>query len=156
MKRFRLVIPGRFKSFWREGVEEFVRRLRRYEPVEVVTAREISIPGSPAQFSVYRLRQWEEIRRLLRENAQLLVFDRRGKFWSTEDVVSLLKEVRMKGQAVDMVIGGPLGLPQAALDDADHVVSVSGFTLTHQMTALVVLEQIYRACKIISGEPYAY
>lgn len=156
MKRLRLLVPGKFKSFWREGVSEFTRRLSRYEPVEVVTARELPIPASPAQFSVLKTKQWAELKRLLRKDAVLMVFDPTGKLWTTDDMVSFLRNLRMNGKVSDMVIGGPLGLPREALEEADYVVAVSGFTLTHQMTALLVLEQIYRACKILAGEPYAY
>ena len=57
-------------------------------------------------------------------------------------------------QEIDFIIGGDQGLAQSLLSEADLCLSLSRMTFTHQMTRLILLEQIYRAFTIIRGEPY--
>jgi 23S rRNA (pseudouridine1915-N3)-methyltransferase len=53
-----------------------------------------------------------------------------------------------------VIIGGDLGLSEAVLARADLRLSISPMTFTHQMVRMILLEQVYRACRINSGEPY--
>jgi len=52
------------------------------------------------------------------------------------------------------VVGGAHGLDQSVLDRADYTLSLSTFTLPHDLARIVLLEQLYRACSILRGEPY--
>ncbi|MBW1936907.1 MAG: 23S rRNA (pseudouridine(1915)-N(3))-methyltransferase RlmH [Deltaproteobacteria bacterium] len=58
------------------------------------------------------------------------------------------------GRTICFVTGGPLGLSKSLLDQADRVLSLSKLTLTHEMSRLLLLEQIYRAFTILRGEKY--
>jgi 23S rRNA (pseudouridine1915-N3)-methyltransferase len=54
------------------------------------------------------------------------------------------------------VVGGPLGLDEAVLERADERLSFGPPTLPHQLARVVLLEQLFRAHKILAGEPYHY
>ena len=66
---------------------------------------------------------------------------------------AFLEERRASGRDICFVIGGPFGLELA---DVDHRLSLGRFTLPHQLARVVLLEQLYRAHKILAGEPYHY
>ena len=68
----------------------------------------------------------------------------------------LLEERRAGGRDVCFVIGGPFGLSEAVLERADERLSLGAITLPHQLARVVLLEQLFRAHKIVLGEPYHY
>ena len=74
------------------------------------------------------------------------------------DSPTLAKQIErweMQGlKKISFVIGGPLGLSAAILKKADFILSLSPMTFTHDMTRLLLLEQLYRACTIKAGEKY--
>jgi 23S rRNA (pseudouridine1915-N3)-methyltransferase len=78
----------------------------------------------------------------------------RGKNWSTEELSHQLAEWRMDGHNVSFVIGGPDGLSQTCLDQADAKWSLSNLTLPHPLVRIVFVEQLYRAWTILQNHPY--
>jgi len=78
-----------------------------------------------------------------------------GKELSSEQLAARLHEWQMAGVSLlVVVIGGDLGISRAVLKRADLSLSLSPMTFTHQMVRMIILEQLYRACRINSGEPY--
>jgi 23S rRNA (pseudouridine1915-N3)-methyltransferase len=65
-----------------------------------------------------------------------------------------LQERRLEARDVCLLIGGPAGLPDEALEAATESISLGPQTMAHQLARVVVLEQLYRAAKILAGEPY--
>jgi 23S rRNA (pseudouridine1915-N3)-methyltransferase len=71
------------------------------------------------------------------------------------DLAAQVESWAMQGQKkITFIIGGPLGLSPAILTNADLILSLSPMTFTHEMTRLLLLEQLYRACTIRAGEKY--
>ena len=101
-------------------------------------------------------RETEELKKRILPESVVLVLDRRGKETSSEELAEFLREVRDKGKDLTVLIGGPFGLDETALSDADYVLSLSKMTFTHGTCVLLMLEQIFRAFKIIQGESYHY
>jgi len=156
VKMIRVIVVGKpKKGFFSEGVREFSTRLSPYK-VKVEYIKESGIPRSPSLFEDVRQKEWNMVRRRIKSKEKIFLWDSRGELWNTDTMVSFLKEIRGSGSKIVMVIGGPLGFSQGAYRDADYIVSLSKFTFTHQMALLMVLEQLYRSFKIISGQPYAY
>ena len=94
-------------------------------------------------------------RRRLASEDYLVALDRSGKQYRSEGFARWLDQ--LSGQArgrICFVIGGPLGLSKDLIDRADHVLSLSRMTFTHEMSRLILLEQIYRAMTILRGEKY--
>jgi 23S rRNA (pseudouridine1915-N3)-methyltransferase len=78
-----------------------------------------------------------------------------GKALDSLELADWLREQILDGQKeTAFVIGGPLGLAPDVLERADLVLSLSRMTFPHQMARLILLEQIYRAFRIMRGEPY--
>jgi len=78
---------------------------------------------------------------------------REGEQLDSLSFARFLEDRRQAGRDVCFVIGGPLGLQ---LEDVDHRFSLGPLTLPHQLARVVLLEQLYRAHKILAGEPYHY
>lgn len=88
-------------------------------------------------------------------NLQPVPVDRRGETWESEQLAAYLEEQAVHGKAgLAFLIGGPLGLSEALCSSASLVLSLSSFTLPHELARLVLVEQIYRAGTIRRGEPY--
>jgi 23S rRNA (pseudouridine1915-N3)-methyltransferase len=78
-----------------------------------------------------------------------------GQQWDSVDFVNHLAQVPQKGyQRIIFMIGGSLGLGEAAIKRADEKMSLSKMTFPHQLARVLLLEQIYRAAKISAGERY--
>ncbi len=91
----------------------------------------------------------------LPDGFDLVVVDERGERWSSEALAAYLADLSMLGRpGAVFVIGGPLGLSESLRARASHVLSLSSFTLPHELARLVLVEQIYRAGTIQRGEPY--
>jgi 23S rRNA (pseudouridine1915-N3)-methyltransferase len=87
------------------------------------------------------------------QRAFVSLLDREGEEMDSLRFSRFLEERRMSGRDVCFVIGGPFGLDLA---EVDHRFSLGAITLPHQLARVVLLEQLYRAHKILAGEPYHY
>ncbi len=89
--------------------------------------------------------------RRIPERAYVSLLDAGGASYSSEDFARWLEDRRQAGRDVCFVVGGPFG---TALDRCDHRLSLGPMTLPHQLARVVLLEQLFRAHKILAGEPY--
>jgi 23S rRNA (pseudouridine1915-N3)-methyltransferase len=88
--------------------------------------------------------------------AYVCALDREGTAVSSERLAELIEERRMSRADLAFVIGGPFGLDAEVLERADLRLSLGPITLPHQLARVVLLEQLFRAHKIVAGEPYHY
>ena len=87
-------------------------------------------------------------------DARLVCLDGRGRMMDSIEWSGWLDERRLEARDVIIAIGGPSGLPDGVLERADEVISLGPQTIAHQLARIVLLEQLFRASKILSGEPY--
>lgn len=150
--KIRLLWVGKTREEWlRQGVEEYAGRLRRYFPLEIAEAREEK-GGDP---ELMRRREGERVEKLLPKNGRLILLDERGTQLSSPDLATVLGKHR-DGATPELVfaVGGAYGFSDPLRQRADQTISLSRMTFTHQMVRLILLEQLYRACTILGGEPY--
>lgn len=89
------------------------------------------------------------------QDSFVIVLDVNGVHWSSETLAENLHRYEIAGRnSLSIIIGGDLGLSDAVIARSTVRLSLSPMTFTHQMIRLIILEQIYRACKINHGEPY--
>lgn len=154
IRRATIVAVGKLRGWAAEGSDEYLKRLGRYFPVEVVEVAEEDMNRHPTEQVLSA-----EAGRLLKRvpsGAHLVALDReRGKQLSSEKFSERLSSLGVSGQShVAFVIGGPLGLSDEVLKQADEVISFGAITLPHALARVVLLEQVYRAVKIGRGEKY--
>ncbi len=104
-----------------------------------------------ARLELIELRDDKQVVRRLPERAFTSLLDRDGQAFDSESFAAFLEERRQGGRDLCFVIGGPKGLD---LEGVEHRFSLGPLTLPHQLARVVLLEQLYRAHKILAGEPY--
>jgi len=153
--KIRLIVPGRITGFIKDGVDHYKKLLRRFADVEIITiARDRDI--KKARKDIIIRKEAERIERYLRERAFLLLLDVRGKELGSEDFSELLGRILERGKNLDIVIGGPFGIGDSIRKKADFLLSISKMTFTHELCVILILEQLFRAFKILKGETYHY
>ena len=132
--RYVVLAVGRARPPYADDVEHYLRLLRRHARVEHVEVRED-----------------EDVERRLPQRAFVSLLDAGGTTYSSEAFARWIEERRRAGRDVCFVVGGPFG---TALTRVDHRLSFGPATLPHQLARVVLLEQLFRAHKILAREPY--
>jgi 23S rRNA (pseudouridine1915-N3)-methyltransferase len=154
IRRATIIAAGTLKGWADEGCQDYLRRLRRYFPVEVVEVPEEDLNRRAPEEVLAA-----EARRLLKKipaGAYVIALDReRGESLSSEKLARRLDSLGLSGRShVAFILGGPLGLSPELNREANALVSFGSITLPHALARVVLLEQLYRAAKINRGEKY--
>ena len=156
--RIRIVCIGKLKErYWSEAVEEYSKRLSRYCELEIVQLKEARLPdrASLADEQNVIFEEGQSILKNLKEGSQVITLEIKGKELSSEGLAAYLGELQLEGKSdLTFVIGGSLGLSEQVSARADFRLSFSRMTFPHQMMRVILLEQIYRAFKILRNETY--
>jgi len=151
--RITVVCVGRLKErYWQDAAAEYLKRLKPYARVEIVEVPDQDVTADePRALAAEAV----TIARVLPEGAPVVALDIGGKARSSEALAEWLEELGTRGRShVAFVIGGAAGLHPDVLAPADERISLGPMTLPHQLARVVLLEQLYRAFRIIRGEPY--
>jgi 23S rRNA (pseudouridine1915-N3)-methyltransferase len=156
--QIRVIAVGKIKEpFLRDGIAEYEKRLRRYVNLQLVELPEEKRPqpASPANEAAAVAREGERILAAIPEGFFVISLDVTGQGWSSRKLAASLGEweISEKNQLA-FVIGGDLGLSPGVLSRSSLRLSLSPMTFTHPMARLLLLEQVYRAFRILRGEPY--
>lgn len=109
--------------------------------------------GRHARVELHEVREEERVEKRLPERAFLCLLDAQGRSFTSEALSEFVEERRQSGRDLCFVVGGPRGLDLAGVDLR---LSLGPMTLPHQLARVVLLEQLFRAHKILAGEPYHY
>lgn len=158
MIRITLACVGRLKEDYLKRAEaEFVKRLGAYCQLETKVIMEEKMPDRVSSQEERQILQ-KEIDRLLRiipEHSFVILLDLRGKELSSPQFSQKLEALMVQGVShLTFVIGGPFGYTDELRKRADFRWSFSPLTFTHQMIRILLLEQVYRAFKIMRNEKY--
>lgn len=143
--------PGRLLA---DAIAEYEGRAGRYWPLEVVEVRQ---ERAGRRGDVDRVKRAEagRLRERIPAGARVVALTREGVRWSSADMANQLAEsVALEKRVTAFLIGGAAGLDDELLRAADVRLSLSAFTLPHEMARLLLAEQLYRAGTIMRGEPY--
>ncbi len=156
--RFYIVCIGKLKdAYLREGVAEFVKRMRPYGGITITELNESKIGDKPSDVDRKQVVA-EEGDRLLKavpKNAYTVLLDVYGKTMSSEELAKTISKLEVDGVSdMAFIIGGAFGVSDTLRQTANYKLSFSPMTFTHQMVRLLLVEQIYRASKINRNEPY--
>lgn len=153
-----IVAVGKVKEkFYRDAIEEFLKRLSKYAKVQCIEVVDEKTPdgASTALEEQIKQKEAERIFKHLKEDAYVITLEINGKRLNSVGFSKKIEELAITGKShIQFVIGGSLGLHNFVLKRSDYALSFSDMTFPHQLMRVILLEQIYRAYRIISGEPY--
>lgn len=146
MERIDILCAGKIREkFFRDAIAEYEKRLSRYVRLNVIEVADGPDPKAEA------LRMLDKIP----DNAFLITLEIEGEALSSTGLADKLKDLEVKGVSrIMFVIGGPDGLHEDVLKRSRYSLSFSKMTFPHPLMRVILLEQIYRAYRIKSGEPY--
>jgi len=139
------------------GIKEFLKRLKPYAGISVIEVPDEKAPESLSQKEEEQVkaREGERILCHIKPGQVIIALDIAGKMVTSEELAKKIAQWGLEGKSdLVFIIGGSLGLSRQVLDRADICLSFGKMTFPHQLMRLILLEQIYRAFKIIRGEPY--
>ncbi|MCP3775214.1 23S rRNA (pseudouridine(1915)-N(3))-methyltransferase RlmH [Paenibacillus sp. MZ04-78.2] len=153
-----IIAVGKLKeTYLVQGIAEYVKRLGAYAKVQIIEVPDEKAPESmsAAEEVQVRQREGERILAKLHGDAYVVALAIDGKPLSSEELARQVQDLATYGRShMAFVIGGSLGLAPEVLARADLKLSFGRMTLPHQLMRLVLVEQVYRAFKIMRGEPY--
>ena len=156
--RITILCVGKIKeSFYREAIDEYVKRLSRYCRLEIVEVADEKTPDKASAALEDQIREREADRLLprLEEGAYVCTLEIQGKHYTSEGFAEIINRAGLGGQShIVFVIGGSLGLHEKVRKRSNQAISFSDMTFPHQLMRVILCEQIYRAYRIISGQPY--
>ena len=156
--RFYVVCIGKLKdAFLRDGVAEFVKRMRPYGGITITELNESKIGDKPSDADRKQVvdDEGERLLKVVPKNAYTVLLDVYGKTMSSEDLAKTVAKLEVDGVSdMAFIIGGAFGVSEALRQSVNFKLSFSPMTFTHQMVRLLLVEQIYRASKINRNEPY--
>ena len=132
--RIVVLAVGKLRPPYQDDVQHYQRLLARHTRLELIEVRED-----------------EQVERRIPERAHVALLDVEGRQRSSPDLARWLEDRRHEGRDLCFVVGGPFG---ATLARCDSKLSFGPITLPHLLARVVLLEQLYRAHKILAGEPY--
>ena len=141
------------EAYIQEGVSLYARRLKPFLQLTLKSVREEKERKNLAA-EVIKTREGERLRAQMPPKAYAVALDPRGKEYSTEEFAAWLAQREKDGRPLALIIGGHLGLDEATLAAVHEKLALSRLTLTHELSRLVLLEQLYRAKPIHIGHPY--
>jgi len=154
LSKIKLIVVGSTRSpFLREGEAYYLERLRRYAPTDWIEVKAQKVLKGRATEEILKI-EGQAIARKWLPDDHIIALDARGRQYDSEGFAGFIERRCQAPKRICFVIGGPLGLSTDILQRASHTLSLSRLTLTHEMSRLVLLEQLYRAHTIMKGEKY--
>jgi 23S rRNA (pseudouridine1915-N3)-methyltransferase len=148
-----LMVGKTRESFIQEGLAFYVKRLQPFLHLTLKSVREEKEVGGLAA-EVLKLRESERLRAQIPLRAFVAALTPQGREFTSEEFAAWLTRRELESRPFVFLIGGHLGLDRQTLAAASERLALSRLTLTHELSRLVLLEQLYRAVTIKTGHPY--
>lgn len=156
--KIRIISVGKLKErYLVDGIAEYVKRIKGYADVELIEVADERIPekASLAEETIVKAKEGRRILDKVKQGDYMILLDVSGKEMDSLQFAEKIENCMLNGKStIDFVIGGSLGHGEDVITRADLRLSFSPMTFPHQLMRLILVEQIYRAFKIIRSETY--
>lgn len=153
-----ILCVGKIKEkYFNMGIEEYTKRLSRYCKLEIIEVADEKTPdnASDAEELQIKKKEGERILKHIKDGAYVITLAIQGKELTSVELADKIENLGVSSEShIIFIIGGSLGLDEEVLKRADYSLSFSKMTFPHQMMRMILLEQIYRAYRIIHNQPY--
>lgn len=149
---------GRIKEkYFTDAINEYAKRLSRYITLEIAEVADEKCPEtlSDKEAEAVKAAEGARLLKVIKSGSYVIALAIDGKKYDSVGFSRLFSDSMVSGIShITFVIGGSLGLSKEVLDRADRKISFSDMTFPHQLMRVILLEQVYRAYRIIKNEPY--
>jgi len=153
-----IICVGKLKEkYWTDAVAEYSKRLSRYVNLKIIELSDEKAPENLSDAQKEQVIEKEGLRiiKSIPEGSFVVTLEIEGKQFTSEELADFIKNKMINGvSTITFIIGGSLGLSNDVIKKSNHHLSFSKMTFPHQLMRVVLLEQIYRAEKIMANEPY--
>ncbi|EGA91242.1 hypothetical protein GPDM_00195 [Planococcus donghaensis MPA1U2] len=153
-----IISVGKLKEkYLKSGIEEYTKRLGSYSKINEIEVADEKAPEqlSDADMEIVKKKEADRIMAKISADAYVIALAIDGKMKTSEQLAKDIESLMTYGRSkIVFVIGGSLGLHDEVLKRADEKLSFSKMTFPHQLMKLILVEQVYRAFRIMKGEPY--
>lgn len=153
-----IIAVGKVKEkYILNGIAEFSKRLTPHAKVNIIEVPDESAPEnlSESEMEIVKNKEGEKLLKKIKDQDYVITLEIKGKKLTSEKFASKIEEIQLNGNStIDFVIGGSLGMSEDVMKRSDFALSFSDMTFPHQLMRLILIEQIYRAYRIINNYPY--
>ncbi|WP_010531330.1 23S rRNA (pseudouridine(1915)-N(3))-methyltransferase RlmH [Lentibacillus jeotgali] len=153
-----IIAVGKLKEkYLKQGIDEYLKRLGPYAKVQIKEVADEKAPEnmSDADMQEVKRKEGERILSHISQDTYVITLDINGKMLTSEKFAAELDKLATYGKSkIAFVIGGSVGISEEVQKRSDLALSFSKLTFPHQMMRMILLEQVYRAFRIMRGEPY--
>ena len=153
-----LVTVGKLKEkYLKQAIDEYSKRLSRYCKLDIIELQDEKTPDNASEKEEAKIKEKEgrAILSKIKDNSYVVAMDLKGKQLTSEELSSFVERCGVTGNSnIVFVIGGSLGLSDEVIKRADYKLCFSKMTFPHQLFRVMLLEQVYRAFRIMKNEPY--
>lgn len=153
-----IIAVGRVKEkYILNGIAEFKKRLTPHAKINIIEVSDEAAPEnlSNSEMEMVKAKEGEKILKKIKDQDYVVTLEIKGKNLSSEDFAKKIENIQLNGKStIDFVIGGSLGLSEEVMKRSNFALSFSDMTFPHQLMRLILIEQIYRAFRIINNFPY--
>jgi 23S rRNA (pseudouridine1915-N3)-methyltransferase len=153
--KIKLIVVGKTKENWiKEGIRHYQKLLAKYVDLEIIEIKEEKITKSKDEKIVLDS-EGEKIARYLKKDALRIALDVDGDEFTSEEFAELFeKSLNCGHNHFIFILGGAWGVSEKILEVCPVRLSLSQMTFTHEISRIIILEQIYRAFSILAGTKY--
>ncbi len=147
----KIITVGSIKEkYLKDAIEEYQKRLKKYTDLEIVEIKDEGL--LPAKQAMEK--EAEKINKHINEKEYIITLEIEGKELTSEELSKKIEDIMIINSNITFIIGGSYGIDKSIKDKAKYHLSFSKMTFPHQLFRVLLLEQIYRAFKIINNESY--
>ena len=158
MLKVNIICVGKIKeTFFREAIDEYSKRLNSYCSLNIIEIKDEKIPNnsSEKENQIIKEKEGNNILSHIKKDSYTICLDLKGKQYTSEEFSQKINNILTNiSSSINFIIGGSLGISQNVLKKANESISFSKMTFPHQLFRVILLEQIYRAFKIMNNETY--
>ena len=156
--KIKIIAVGKVKeNYLKEGINEYLLRLSPYAKIEIVEVDDSKVKDNPNQSDINKVinEEGERVLAKIKNTDYIINLDLNKKEFDSVEFSKFIESKMVEGgSSITFVIGGSYGLSQKVKERANYSISLSKMTFLHQMTRLILLEQLYRSFKILNNETY--
>lgn len=146
----KIICVGKIKeNYVKEGIKDYKDRISKYIKIKIIETKEYNF-----DLSKTLLKEKEEIQKHLKKDSYIILLDINSDQYSSKEFAKKIEQKISSHKEIIFIIGGSFGVHNTLKEKCDIVISFSKFTFPHQVFRFILLEQIYRALKIIKNESY--